>query len=161
GAVVAAARRAALEEGGHDHHAELARDACQHLARRTRNGLGEVEERRVFALTEVGRPEELREADDPRTPRDGLANARDGRVEVGRGIGAHAHLHEADREARGRSHRRRHCPARGGLSTRAPPRSAGIAGAGRSRMPRMDMSYTPEEEAFRARVRAWLEANVP
>src|SRR6516225_7930885 len=25
----------------------------------------------------------------------------------------------------------------------------------------MDMSYTPEEEAFRARVRAWLEANVP
>jgi alkylation response protein AidB-like acyl-CoA dehydrogenase len=25
----------------------------------------------------------------------------------------------------------------------------------------MDLSYTPEEEAFRARVRAWLEANVP
>jgi alkylation response protein AidB-like acyl-CoA dehydrogenase len=25
----------------------------------------------------------------------------------------------------------------------------------------MDMSYTPEEEVFRARVRAWLEANVP
>ena len=25
----------------------------------------------------------------------------------------------------------------------------------------MDMSYTPEEEAFRARVRAWLETNVP
>jgi len=25
----------------------------------------------------------------------------------------------------------------------------------------MDLSYTPEEEAFRARVRAWVEANVP
>jgi len=25
----------------------------------------------------------------------------------------------------------------------------------------MDLSYTPEEEAFRARVRAWLEKNVP
>jgi len=25
----------------------------------------------------------------------------------------------------------------------------------------MDLSYTPEEEAFRARVRAWLAANVP
>jgi len=25
----------------------------------------------------------------------------------------------------------------------------------------MDLSYTPEEDAFRARVRAWLEANVP
>ena len=25
----------------------------------------------------------------------------------------------------------------------------------------MDMSYTPEEEAFRTRVRTWLEANVP
>ena len=25
----------------------------------------------------------------------------------------------------------------------------------------MDMSYTPEEEAFRARVRSWLEENVP
>ena len=25
----------------------------------------------------------------------------------------------------------------------------------------MDLSYTPDEEAFRARVRSWLEANVP
>src|SRR5262249_32493113 len=25
----------------------------------------------------------------------------------------------------------------------------------------MDMSYTPEEEAFRARVRAWLEEDLP
>src|SRR5262245_17265745 len=41
------------------------------------------------------------------------------------------------------------------------PSGSGIAGGGRSRMPRMDMSYTPEEEAFRARVRTWLEANVP
>src|SRR5262249_13792438 len=38
---------------------------------------------------------------------------------------------------------------------------AGIAGGRRSRMRRMDMSYTPEEEAFRARVRSWLEENVP
>ena len=25
----------------------------------------------------------------------------------------------------------------------------------------MDLSYTPEEEAFRATVRAWLDANTP
>ena len=25
----------------------------------------------------------------------------------------------------------------------------------------MDLSYSPDEEAFRARVRAWLAANVP
>src|SRR5262245_10430809 len=40
-------------------------------------------------------------------------------------------------------------------------RGAGIRGEPQSRMPRMDMSYTPEEEAFRARVREWLEQNVP
>src|SRR5215472_1595854 len=40
-------------------------------------------------------------------------------------------------------------------------RGAGIRGDARFRMPRMDMSYTPEEEAFRARVREWLEQNVP
>src|SRR5262249_61444627 len=41
------------------------------------------------------------------------------------------------------------------------PRGAGIAGGDRSRMPRMDMSYTPEGEAFRARGRAGLEGNGP
>jgi len=25
----------------------------------------------------------------------------------------------------------------------------------------MDLSFTPEEEAFRAEVRAWLDANLP
>src|SRR4029453_6367835 len=39
--------------------------------------------------------------------------------------------------------------------------AAGIAARGRSRMPGMDMSYTPEEAAFRARVRAWRAENVP
>src|SRR5262245_33148202 len=42
-----------------------------------------------------------------------------------------------------------------------PVRAAGICARRRSRMPGMDMSYTPEEEAFRARVRSWLEKNVP
>src|SRR2546423_4266251 len=28
-------------------------------------------------------------------------------------------------------------------------------------LPNMDLSFTPEEEAFRAEVRAWLDANLP
>ena len=99
----------------------------------------------------------------PRATGGGLADARDGPVEVGRGVGPQRIWTRPIEKRVGAAiggdsaHRVASCQR----ERRPDPRSAGIAGAGRSRMPGMDMSYTPEEEAFRARVRAWLEENVP
>ena len=96
----------------------------------------------------------------------GLADARDGRVEVrGRVGAARASARGRCESATGVGHRARHCrpDAPGCQCARASAVSVAgrrcIAGRPRSRMRVMDLSYTPEEEAFRARVRAWLEEN--
>src|SRR5262249_9348484 len=130
-----------------------------------------IEQRGILALAEVRCPKQLRETDDLCPTGRALADAPDGGLEVGGRIGADTHLHEADAEACGGRHRARHCRRRPGLSICSlrhhssggplTARGAGIRGEPQSRMPRMDMSYTPEEEAFRARVREWLEQNVP
>ena len=53
--VVVEARRAALEEGGHEHHAVLAGQGTVEVGRRSGNGFGEVEVVSAFHLAEVER----------------------------------------------------------------------------------------------------------
>jgi len=60
------------------------------------DGFGEIEESDVFALAEVLRAEELRQADNVCAFAGGFADAVRGLVEVRVGVGAAGHLHQTD-----------------------------------------------------------------
>ncbi len=96
--VVIQARGPTLEQRRDDHDLRLTRGLAKRLRARTGNRLGEVERVVVFALGDVQRPEQLRQANKPRATSSGFTHACDRRLEVGRGVCRHAHLHEADHE---------------------------------------------------------------
>jgi hypothetical protein len=69
GGVVIKTGGATFKERRDDHDAELRGPPLQLLGRRPGNGLGQIEEPRVFALAEVLRAKELRQANDVRAQR--------------------------------------------------------------------------------------------
>ena len=84
--------RIAVDAGGlpfEDRHDEddlkLARERLHGVGGRTGNRLGQVEALAVLRLAEVGRVEELLEADDLRAASGGVANQRPGTPQIGPG----------------------------------------------------------------------------
>ncbi len=96
GGVVIEAGGAAFKERGDDDDLLFAGDGAEALGAGTGDGLGEIEERGVFALAEVLGAEELGQADDLGAFAGGFADAVGGLVEVGVRIGAAGHLDQAD-----------------------------------------------------------------
>ena len=96
GRVVIQPRSAALEERGDDNELVLANDFTERRSRRAGDGLGDIEERVLFALAEVLRAEELRQADEFSPVLGGLAHAGHGLREVSLGGGDAGHLDEGN-----------------------------------------------------------------
>ena len=96
GGVVIEPRGAALEERSDDDDFLFAGDCSEALGAGAGDGLGEIEERGVFALAEILGAEELGQADDVRAFARGFADFVGGLIEVGIGIGAAGHLDQAD-----------------------------------------------------------------
>jgi hypothetical protein len=86
---------AALEEGSDHHYLFLSRDSGKALRGRARNGLRQIEELGIFALTKILSAEELREADDVCSAAGGFAHPVSGFVEIRVGVGRAGHLHRA------------------------------------------------------------------
>src|SRR6202171_2749903 len=116
-AVVVEAPRALLEDGRHHRYAGLPRLRRQPLRRRARHRLGQVEERRVLALAEIVRAEQLGKAHHLRSLARGFLDARGGLLEVRGGIGRHGHLHQGHAEVV-----RRHGPR---FNSKTTPTAAG------------------------------------
>ncbi len=96
GGVVIKPGRAALKERGDDDDFFFAGDCAEAFGAGTGDGLGEIEERGVFALAEILRAKELGQADDVRAFAGGFADFVGGLIEIGIGIGAAGHLDQAD-----------------------------------------------------------------
>ena len=97
-AVVVQPGGAPLEDRRDDRDAVAPRGLTESLGRRSRHRLGQVEDRRVLALAEVTRPEELRQADDPGPGARRLADPGNRPVEVLSRVFQARHLDEPDRE---------------------------------------------------------------
>ena len=80
--VVIHAGRAPLEQRGLDGHVQLTRDLAQTLGGRPRNRFGQIEEGYLLALAEVLGQEQLGQADELCTFGGGVANVRDGPLQV-------------------------------------------------------------------------------
>ena len=88
--------RAPLEERSDHQHVLLARHGAQPLRARPRNRLGQIEQSDVFALAEILRAEELRQANDLRSGARGFAHAVGSLLQIRVRIGRAGHLHQAN-----------------------------------------------------------------
>ena len=95
GSVVIEACGAAFEQRGNDGDAQLTSDFSQSGSGWAGDGLGEIEEANIFALTEVLGAKKLGQANDVGALTSGLTHVIDGRLEVGLRVRAHLHLNQA------------------------------------------------------------------
>ena len=98
-AVVIQAGGPALEDRRDHHHVLLSRDLCDGLGGRSRHRLSQVEPGGILALTEVGVPEQFRQANHPCATTCCLLNAGDRSREAFLALGCAGHLDEAHRES--------------------------------------------------------------
>jgi len=106
GAVVVNAGGTTFEDRSDDDDLMPAGDGGKGFGGRARDGLGKIEQLRVFLLAEILGTEELREADDLGAARGCLLDTRDGMGKIAIGLGNAGHLHEADGKRLRRIHER-------------------------------------------------------
>jgi len=94
------AARLLLEQRNDENDRQLLRQRLHSLGRRAGNRLGDVESVGAFRLAEVGRVEELFEADDLRAARRGFADTLDRRRDVLRHVACGAVLNDSNCERR-------------------------------------------------------------
>ncbi len=92
------ARRLAFEDRHDEDDLKLARERLHGVGGRTGNRLGQVEALAVLRLAEVGRVEELLEADDLRAAFGGVANQRPGTPQIGSWVVVGVILNDSDGE---------------------------------------------------------------
>lgn len=95
---------ALLEEAGNNHYAQLVGQGTEQLGARARNRFGQGEVGVILVLAEVERAEELGQTDDLGTLGGSGAHASGGGSGIGRQVGAHGQLHQADSDGPGRAH---------------------------------------------------------
>jgi hypothetical protein len=71
---------------------------CQLFRGGAGDWLGEIEQGRIFALTEILRLKKLRQADDLRSSGSRFTDALDGVVQILVRVRGHRHLHQSDAE---------------------------------------------------------------
>ena len=93
--VVIKSRRSALEKRSDNRNASLASNLGQLCSRWPWNGFGKIEQTYFFPLAKVLRAKKLRQANYVRAQPCRLADMLDSGCEIGFGVRAHAHLHQA------------------------------------------------------------------